>query len=219
MIDEFLKDSFPKRPYWWAKETFPAAIPCPVSLFVHFFHDRIVRETDPFRTIFNEKIIRWETLVIFCVSWFMVATWGCRSVIVPDLTIDLIQRELGEITLFRDITSYRIISMMRETNQKAKEYPELLNRIVVTDEKNLRFFVGQIKGSISDYLLDSHFLHSLRLTGQIKFTNYGRQLFYLDPKRRNLKLAAREKLIREKRVGNPLQFKLTLENLMSIPDV
>ena len=41
----------------------------------------------------------------------------------------------------------------------------------------------------------------------------------MDPRRRSLKLATREQSIREKRVGNPLHFKLTLQNLNEIPDV
>ena len=60
---------------------------------------------------------------------------------------------------------------------------------------------------------------SIRLTGEIQFTAYGRQLFYLDPRRRQLKLANREISLSKKRTGNLLQFKLNEENLEDIPDV
>ena len=178
MVDEFLQQSFPKRPFWWQKSTFPVAIPCPVSLFVHFFHDRIVSETDTMRQLYYDKIIKWETLVIFSVSWFVTATWGCRSIVVPDMTIELIRRELGNIILFRDISTYRILDMMETTSQKARRFPELLNRIVATDVNNLKSLVGEIAGNMSDYIEDSFFKHSKRLTGEIKFTNYARQLFF-----------------------------------------
>ena len=62
-------------------------------------------------------------------------------------------------------------------------------------------------------------MNSIRVTGEIQLTDYARQLYYLDPRRRHIKLANKELSMSKKRTGNPLQFKVNLENLSDIPDV